>query len=78
MEQRLTGKGHKELPRMMVMFCISIGIWIAQVYAFVGIYPMLHLRLMYFIIREFYLKRKKRAVDKYGILANDIHVQVCT
>lgn len=61
MGQNLTGKGHQELPGMMLMVHTSLGVWITQVYAFVGMHPRLPSRFMCFIARKFYLQRKNKA-----------------
>lgn len=69
------GRGRRELLGVMVIFCISIGVWITEVYILLKTHRMLTIRFTYFILCKFYLKRKKH-VNKYWALVNYIHMDV--
>lgn len=44
------------------MFCISIGVWVVQVYAFVNTHCMVHLNFVHFIVCKFYLEISKISI----------------
>lgn len=58
------GKRHEELSKVMVMFSVSKGVWVAGGYAFyLSSSTVKHIDLLYFIVMHIYTK--KRNISKY-------------
>ena len=64
------GRGMRELSRVMVMFSVLKGVWVAQGYAFIWALLMKHMRFVYFIVMH-NLPQKKRHINKYWNPVND-------
>ena len=64
------GRGTRELSRVMVMFSVSKGVWVAWGYAFIWALLMKHIRFVYFIVMHI-LPPKKRNINKYWNPVND-------
>ena len=64
------GRGTRELSRVMVMFSVLKGVWLAWGYAFIWALLMKHIRSVYFIVMHT-LPQKKRNINKYWDPVND-------
>ena len=64
------GRGMRELSRVMGMFSVLKGVWVAQGYAFIWALRMKHTRFVYFIVMHT-LPQKKRHINKYWNPVND-------
>ena len=65
------GKGLRKISRVLTMFYIARSLGYS--YTFAKRLQMVHLRSVHVTKCIFYLQRKRRAINKYWTLVNDMH-----